>query len=245
MRVIFPLVTSSMTQDDKSNPLVRTAARVVIVGGIVAGVAILGTGGYFAWRHFAYQAAVKRCTIQLAKQVAEASARLAGKSHKEIEEAAALDESTESGRLAREQQLGKLVQDRLQNEIRGLEEVQKRLQAQRSLQQARNDLAEDRRGIDLSRSEFAVQIAGSPEMRLAMEERLNDLVLQQEQARINERRQLIGTERQMLQTQQQIQERQQQIQAEQLRLQEQEEAAAQIKIAFQMRMVRCISDAGF
>jgi hypothetical protein len=54
-----------MTRDDKTDPLVRTAARVVIAGGIAAGVAILGTGGYFAWRHFAYQAAVKRCTMGL------------------------------------------------------------------------------------------------------------------------------------------------------------------------------------
>ena len=50
-----------MTRDDKTDPLLRTAARVVIA----AGVAILGTGGYFAWRHFAYQAAVKPCTMGL------------------------------------------------------------------------------------------------------------------------------------------------------------------------------------
>jgi hypothetical protein len=54
-----------MTRDDKTDPLVRTAARVVIVAGIVAGAALIGTGGYFAWRHFAYQATVKRCTMGL------------------------------------------------------------------------------------------------------------------------------------------------------------------------------------
>jgi hypothetical protein len=54
-----------MTKDEKTGPLVRKAARVVIIGGIVAGVALVSTAGYFAWRHFAYQATVKRCTMGL------------------------------------------------------------------------------------------------------------------------------------------------------------------------------------
>lgn len=57
-----------MTQNKKTDPLVRTAAWVVIAAGILAGLALLGTGGYFAWRHFAYQAAVKRCTLGLAPE---------------------------------------------------------------------------------------------------------------------------------------------------------------------------------
>jgi hypothetical protein len=54
-----------MTEDDKTDPLVRKAARVVIIGGIVAGVALVSTAGYFTWRHFAFQATVKRCTLGL------------------------------------------------------------------------------------------------------------------------------------------------------------------------------------
>jgi hypothetical protein len=37
----------------------------VIVAGVVAVVAAVGTGGFFVWRHFAFQAAVKRCTLGL------------------------------------------------------------------------------------------------------------------------------------------------------------------------------------
>lgn len=54
-----------MTEDEKTGPLVRKAARVVIVGGIAVGVALLSAGGYFIWRHFAFQATVKRCTLGL------------------------------------------------------------------------------------------------------------------------------------------------------------------------------------
>jgi hypothetical protein len=54
-----------MTEDDKTAPLVRKAARVVIIGGIAAGVALLSAGGYFIWRHFAFEATVKRCTLGL------------------------------------------------------------------------------------------------------------------------------------------------------------------------------------
>jgi hypothetical protein len=54
-----------MTEDEKTGPLVRKAARVVIIGGIVAGVALVGTASYFTWRHFAFQATVKRCTLGL------------------------------------------------------------------------------------------------------------------------------------------------------------------------------------
>lgn len=71
-----------MTEDEKTAPLVRKAARVVIIGGIVAGVALVSTAGYFTWRHFAFQATVKRCTMGLPANIVESmdslNARLDG-----------------------------------------------------------------------------------------------------------------------------------------------------------------------
>jgi len=54
-----------MTEDEKTAPLVRKAARVVIISGIAAGVALISIAGYFTWRHFAFQATMKRCTMGL------------------------------------------------------------------------------------------------------------------------------------------------------------------------------------
>ena len=112
-----------------------------------------------------------------------------------------------------------LVQDRLKNEITGLEQAVKLMQTQKGLQESMNQLADARRGIAMSRATFAVQVAGSPEARLAAEERKNELAARQEQERINERKALLGTERQLLQTQLQIQLKQQRIQQEQLKIQ--------------------------
>jgi len=57
-----------MTEDDKTKGLVRQASRVVIIAGVTAVVAVVGTGGFFAWRHFAFQATVKRCTLRLSPE---------------------------------------------------------------------------------------------------------------------------------------------------------------------------------
>lgn len=116
-------------------------------------------------------------------------------------------------------ELSQLVQDRIKNEIQGLEQSLKLMGAQKGLQEQLNQLAEGRRGLASSRANFAIQLASSPEARLAAEESRNDLAQRQEQERIQERRALLGTEREMLQMQLQIQLRQQRLQQEQLKIQ--------------------------
>jgi len=122
-------------------------------------------------------------------------------------------------RLNEAKELSQLVQDRIKNEVQGLEQALRLMGAQKTLQEQLNQLAEGRRGLQSSRANFAVQLASSPEARLEAEERRNDLALRQEQERINERRALLGTEREMLQMQLQIQLRQQRLQQEQLKIQ--------------------------
>lgn len=124
--------------------------------------------------------------------------------------------------LAVAKETSQLVSDRIKNEIQGLEQALKLMTAQKGVQEALNQLAEGRRGLAMSRATFGVQLAASPEARVAAEERRNDLALRQEQQRINERRSLLGTERQMLEKQLQIQLKQQQLQQEQLRIQQME-----------------------
>jgi hypothetical protein len=65
-----------MIEDEKTKGLVRQASRTVIVAGVVAVVAVVGTGGFFVWRHFAFQAAVKRCTLGLPADVVETMEQL-------------------------------------------------------------------------------------------------------------------------------------------------------------------------
>jgi len=131
--------------------------------------------------------------------------------------------------LAIAKETSQLVQDRIKNEVQGLEQGLKLMQAQKSVQEALNQLAEGRRGLAMSRAGFSVQLASSPEARLAAEERRNDLAQQQEQQRIQERRSLLGTERQMLEKQLQIQLRQQQLQTEQLKIQRMELQVQRVK----------------
>ena len=138
---------------------------------------------------------------------------------KGLEERAARLGSGKTRQLNEAKELSQLVQDRIKNEIQGLEQALKLMTAQKGVQEALNQLAEGRRGLASSRAGFAVQLAASPEARLAAEERRNDLAYRQEQERISERRALLGTEREMLQTQLKIQLKQQQLQQEQLKIQ--------------------------
>jgi hypothetical protein len=131
--------------------------------------------------------------------------------------------------LAIAKETSQLVQDRIKNEVQGLEQGLKLMQSQKEVQEALNQLAEGRRGLAMSRAGFSVQLASSPEARLAAEERRNDLAQQQEQQRIQERRSLLGTERQMLDKQLQIQLRQQQLQTEQLKIQRMELQVQRVK----------------
>jgi hypothetical protein len=55
----------AMPDDEKTKGLVRLASRVVIAAGAIAAVVSVGTGGFFLWRHIAYQQTVKRCTLGL------------------------------------------------------------------------------------------------------------------------------------------------------------------------------------
>jgi murein DD-endopeptidase MepM/ murein hydrolase activator NlpD len=118
--------------------------------------------------------------------------------------------------------MSQLVTDRINNEVKGLEQSLRLMQAQKTVQEALSQLAEARRNIGMSRAGFSVQLAASPEARLQAEERRSELARQQEQERISERRALLGTERQMLQMQLQIQLRQQHLQQEQLKIQKAE-----------------------
>lgn len=151
-------------------------------------------------------------------------------------------------RLNEAKELSQLVQDRVKNEIQGLEQTLRLMGAQKGLQQSMNELAESRRGLETNRANFAIQVAASPEARLAADEARNDLALRQEQQRIQERRALLGTEREMLQTQLQIQLKQQKLQQEQLRIQrlelqiQREKAQAAIAdISSRMQVVRASS----
>lgn len=147
------------------------------------------------------------------------SLNLSDSTKKLLDERAARLGSGNTRKLNEAKELSQLVQDRVKNEIQGLEQSLKLMAAQKSVQEAMNGLAESRRGLESGRANFAIQLAASPEARLAAEERRNDLAAQQEQQRINERRALLGTEREMLQTQLQIQLKQQRLQQEQLRIQ--------------------------
>jgi hypothetical protein len=124
--------------------------------------------------------------------------------------------------LQQQREMSQLVTDRINNEVKGLEQSLRLMQAQKTVQEALSQLAEARRNIGMSRAGFSVQLAASPEARLQAEERRSELARQQEQERISERRALLGTERQMLQMQLQIQLRQQRLQQEQLKIQKAE-----------------------
>ena len=122
--------------------------------------------------------------------------------------------------LAIAKDIAQIKQNSLQREIAGMEQVIKLMQVQKGLQEAMSQLADARRGLAMTRATFSTQVAGSPEARLAAEERRNELAARQEQERISERRAMLGTERQLLQLQLQVQLRQQRIQQEQIKIQQ-------------------------
>ena len=126
-------------------------------------------------------------------------------------------------------EIAELKEKQYKNEITALEQGLKLLNAQKSVQQALNELAEGRRGLDRKRADFNVSLASSPEAKQLAEDRRNELAGRQEQQRINERKDALQSERSIQQQQLQISLRQAAIQQEQLKIQQAELQVQKLK----------------
>lgn len=120
--------------------------------------------------------------------------------------------------LMRAQEMAEVRKRMHENDIRGLEQSLKLMQAQKSLQQAMTELTESRRRIDTARAGFAVTLASSPEVRANAETAQRELAARQEADRLQERRQVLQTERQIQERQAEIQMRQAQMQTTQMEI---------------------------
>jgi muramidase (phage lysozyme) len=125
----------------------------------------------------------------------------------------------EEKRFKISKEIAELKEKQYKNEITALEQGLKLLNAQKSVQQALNELAEGRRGLERKRADFNVSLASSPEAKQLADDRRNELAGRQEQQRINERREALQSERSIQQQQLQISIRQAAIQQEQLKIQ--------------------------
>lgn len=143
---------------------------------------------------------------------------------------------------AREQRLGsgatralniskewsEIKQKAYQNEIKALEQGLTLMNKQREVAEAMSAVAGARRALEARGYELGVQVAASPEAKMAAEARLADLKLRQEREAIAERRGILQTERELQQRQMLIQEKQIKIQQEQLKIQLAEAQAEQV-----------------
>jgi hypothetical protein len=128
--------------------------------------------------------------------------------------------SSSQRQLQTAKEVSQIKQDTYRNEITSLENGLRLLQAQKSMQEAMNGLAEARRDMAMKQAAFLGQLAVSPEARLAAGDRQNQLAADQERERIRERVGMLGMEREMLRQQLAIQERQAAIQREGLVIQQ-------------------------
>lgn len=126
-------------------------------------------------------------------------------------------------------EIAELKEKQYKNEITALEQGIKLLNAQKAVQQALNELAEGRRGIERKRADFNVSLASSPEAKQLAEDRRNELAGRQEQQRISERKDALQSERSIQQQQLQISLRQAAIQQEQLKIQQAELQVQKLK----------------
>jgi murein DD-endopeptidase MepM/ murein hydrolase activator NlpD len=132
--------------------------------------------------------------------------------------------------LAIAREVSRVRSESIRLEIQGLENVLRLMQSQRAVAEAMNQLADARRGVAMQRATFPGQLAVSPEVRLDVEERRNQLANQQEQERIRERRDMLDRERQIQDRQLAIQLKQQELQREQLTIQKLEAVIARDKV---------------
>jgi len=120
--------------------------------------------------------------------------------------------------LMRAQEIAEVRKRMHENDIKGLEQSLRLMTAQKGLVQAMAELTENRRKIDTARASFAVQVAGSPEVRANAEIAQRELAARQEQDRLQERRQIIQVERQVQDKQAEIQAKQAQMQTTQMEI---------------------------
>ncbi|MEI6358789.1 MAG: hypothetical protein WCO50_00500 [Synechococcus sp. ELA619] len=139
------------------------------------------------------------------KQIAETEKRYGG-------------DVPEERQLALAKEAADLKERQWKNEINALEQGVKIMVAQKALMEQMFSLAEARRGLETKRADFSVQLAASPEVKQAAEDRKNELAGAQEQQRIKERVASIQSEKAIQQQQLEIQIRQAAIQFEQLKI---------------------------
>jgi len=120
--------------------------------------------------------------------------------------------------LVRAQEIAEVRKRMHENDIKGLEQSLRLMTAQKSLAQAMSELTENRRRLDTARAGFAVQVAGSPEVRANAEIAQRELLARQEADRLQERRQVLAVERQIQERQAEIQVRQAQMQTTQMEI---------------------------
>lgn len=126
-----------------------------------------------------------------------------------------------------------IKQKAYQNEIKSLEQGITLMNKQREIAEAMSAVSGARRALVARSFELGVQVAASPEARLAAETRLADLKLSQEKEAIAERRGILQTERELQQRQMAIQEKQIRIQQEQLKIQLAEARADAVRVTNQ------------
>lgn len=126
-----------------------------------------------------------------------------------------------------------IKQKAYQNEIKSLEQGLTLMNKQKEIAEMMASVGNARRALVSRSFELGVQVAASPEARLAAEARLADVKLNQEKEAIAERRGILQTERELQQRQMAIQERQIKIQQEQLKIQLAEARADQVRVANQ------------
>jgi murein DD-endopeptidase MepM/ murein hydrolase activator NlpD len=123
-----------------------------------------------------------------------------------------------------------IKQKAYQNEIKSLEQGLTLMNKQREMAEAMSAVAAARRALVARGYELGVQVAASPEARMAAEARLADLKLSQEREAIAERRGILQTERELQERQMLIQQTQIKIQQEQLKIQVAEALADQVRV---------------
>ena len=139
------------------------------------------------------------------KQIAETEQRYGG-------------DVPEQRQLALAKEAADLKERTWKNEINALEQGVKIMSAQKALMEQMFSLAEARRGLETKRADFSVQLAASPEVKQAAEDRKNELAGAQEQQRIRERVASLQSEKAIQRQQLEIQIRQAAIQYEQLKI---------------------------
>lgn len=132
--------------------------------------------------------------------------------------------------LALSKQWAEIKQKAYQNEIKALEQGVTLMNKQKEIAEAMAAVGNARRALTARSFELGVQVAASPEARLAAEARLAEIKLTQEKEAIAERRGILQTEKELQERQMAIQQTQIKIQQEQLKIQLAEARADQVRV---------------